>query len=392
MTPPVPHDPNARPPREALAVGALALAAFALNLNTNVLGAVLPFVRAEIGGDGGALLAAAGFGSAAGALAFDRLARRVGRRAALLAGLAAFAVASALHLLPGPAAWLLALRATAGAAVGLAYAAASSLVADAVPYARRGAAMGRFTAGMFLAIPVGLPLAVLLARGGGWRWIFAVQAAIAGLGCLCALRALPKGTPEAGRGELFAVLRSGPARAGLLATLLHVGSFFVAVQLATTWLDATGRLHKDDQMLVWVGLGLAAVAGSAAFGRLSDAVGKRRFVLATSAVLVGCFLALAAEPAGGVLLVVGGLLALVASARTGPLQALVSAAVPPAQLDALMSWRGCCMQAGVGLFALLARTVEGAFGFPGVLCLGAAWQALSYAILRLGLPEPTVRP
>jgi DHA1 family inner membrane transport protein len=375
-------------PREAQAIAALALAAFSLNLNTNVLGALLPFVRQELAGDGGPLLAAAGFGSAAGALAFDRLARLVGRRAALVWGLGAFVVASALHLLPGPYGWLLALRAASGLAVGLAYAAASALVADLAPYGRRGAAMGRFNAGMFLAIPVGLPLSVAFAGAGAWRAIFAVQAAVGALGLVLALRAVPAAPRERGRGELAAVLRSGAARAGLFATLLHVGSFFVTVQLATTWLDATGVVAKDDQTAVWIGLGLAAVAGSAAFGRLSDTLGKRRFVLATSAVLVACFLFLATGPAPLPLAVVGSVLAVVASARTGPLQALVSGAVPKDQLDALMSWRGFCMQAGVGLFALASGPIAAAFGFGGVLCLAAGWQALSYVVLRIGLPEP----
>lgn len=376
---------------EALAIAALALAAFSLNLNTNVLGALLPFVRGELGGDGGPLLAAAGFGSAAGALAFDRLARLAGRRRALVLGLAAFAAASALHLVPGPYGWLLALRGAAGVAVGVAYAAASALVAELAPYGRRGAAMGRFNAGMFLAIPVGLPMSVAFAAAGWWRAIFGVQAAVAAIGLWCALRAVPPTPPETGRGDLRAVLRVGAARAGLLATLLHVGSFFVTVQLATTWLDATGRLPKAEQTGVWVGLGLCAVAGSALFGRVSDAVGKRRFVLWTSALLVASFLFLATEPAALPLLLVGGSCAIVASARTGPLQALVSGAVPPAQLDALMSWRGAAMQAGVGLFALNAGAVANAYGFQGVLCLAAAWQALSYVVLRMGTAEPLPR-
>lgn len=375
-------------PGEAVAIAALALAAFSLNLNTNVLGALLPFVRDELDGAAWPLLAAAGFGSAAGALAFDRLARRVGRRRALVLGLAGFVLASALHLAPGPYGWLLALRGAAGVAVGVAYAAASALVAELAPYGRRGAAMGRFNAGMFLAIPVGLPLSVAFATAGAWRAIFGVQAAVAAIGLWCALRAVPATPPETGRGELRAVLRVGAARAGLLATLLHVGSFFVTVQLATTWLDATGRLPKAEQTGVWVGLGLCAVAGSALFGRVSDAVGKRRFVLWTSALLVACFLFLATEPAALPLLLVGGGCAIVASARTGPLQALVSGAVPQAQLDALMSWRGACMQAGVGLFALNAGSIFASYGFPGVLCLAAAWQTLSFVVLRIGANEP----
>lgn len=374
--------------REALAIAALSLAAFSLNLNTNVLGALLPFVRAEVGGAGGPLLAAAGFGSAVGALLCDRLARRIGRRRALVVGLAGFVAASALHLVPGPLGWLLALRAAAGAAVGLAYAAASALVAELAPYGRRGAAMGRFNAGMFLAIPVGLPLSVAFASAGAWRAIFAAQAGVGALALWWAVRALPAGAPERGRGALGAVLRNGKAVAGLVATLLHVGSFFVTVQLATTWLDATGRLPRDGQMPVWIGLGLAAVAGSALFGRVSDALGKRRFVLGSSLALVAGFLTLATEPPTPVLALVGALVAVVASARTGPLQALVSAAAPADQLDALMSWRGCFMQAGVGLFALAAGPVLDGVGFPGVLWLAAGCQAASYAVLWLGLPEP----
>jgi predicted MFS family arabinose efflux permease len=376
------HPPARSPARqEALAIAALALAAFSLNLNTNVLGALLPFVRAEVGGAGGTLLAAAGFGSAVGALAFDRLARWCGRRSALV-----------LHLVPGPDGWLLALRAASGVAVGVAYAAASALVAELAPYGRRGAAMGRFNAGMFLAIPVGMPLSVAFAAAGSWRSIFAVQAAIAVLALWWSLRALSPGEPERGRGALGVVLRNGRALAGLVATMLHVGSFFVTVQLATNWLDATGRLPKAEQTGVWVGLGLCAVAGSALFGRVSDAVGKHRFVLWTSALLVASFLFLATAPSALPLLLVGGAGAIVASARTGPLQALVSGAVPPAQLDALMSWRGACMQAGVGLFALAGGVVDGAHGFQGVLCLAAGCQAVSFLVLRLCAAEPAPQP
>ena len=55
-----------------MAITALATAAFALNLNTNVLGALLPFVRAAenlTDEQGKQLIAAAAFGSAAGSLA-----------------------------------------------------------------------------------------------------------------------------------------------------------------------------------------------------------------------------------------------------------------------------------------------------------------------------------
>lgn len=376
--------------QERMAVAALALAAFALNLNTNVLGALLPFVREDLalrGGDETYLVAAAAFGSAIGALGTGPLATRHGRRNVLAGGLIAFVGFSLGHLLTSTFWPFLALRLLSGLAVGVAYAAASALVAEVSPYSRRGAAMGRFTAGMFLAIAVGMPVSVVLANAGMWSLIFAVQAGIGALGCWWALRAIPLSPPVESRGSMRAALGSGAVRAGLFATMLHVGSFFTTVQLATTWLDETGLVAKQEQIWLWVGLGFASVLGSALLGRLSDRFGKRNFVLLTSVVLVGCFGLMAREPGPRWLLGIGSVLAVTAAARTGPLQALVSGLVPAGHMSALMGLRGCVMQIGVGVFALAAAPISVELGFRGVLLLAAFCQLLSYATIRFWVRE-----
>jgi predicted MFS family arabinose efflux permease len=175
--------------------------------------------------------------------------------------------------------------------------------------------------------------------------------------------------------------------AGLLATMLHVGSFFVTVQLAATWLDARGYVGKTDQIWLWIGLGLASVAGSLWCGRIGDWLGKRNFVLLTSVLLVAGFLVLAREPGPVTLAAVGTAIAVVAAARTGPLQALLSGLVPPEQMAALMAWRGFAMQLGVGLFALGAGTAAERLQFPGVLMLAALCQGGSYLAIRFGVRE-----
>jgi DHA1 family inner membrane transport protein len=376
--------------KERLAVASLALAAFALNLNTNVLGALLPFVQESLhlgSGDAPYLLAAAAAGSALGALGVGVASRRFGRRTVLAGGLGLFVVASLLHLLATSFWPFVVLRTVSGLAVGLAYAAASALAAELAPYGRRGAAMGMFNAGMFLAIPIGMPLSVWLARQGHWEQIFAVQAGVGALGCWWALRAVPARVSEGVHATFASVLRHRGVVAGLLATMLHVGSFFTSVQLATTWLDRSGRVAKEDQMLLWIGLGLASVAGSALLGRWSDRIGKRTFVLATSVVLVACFGALAREPGGVVLTLVGTLLALAAAARTGPLQALVSGLVPTDRFAALMGLRGFVMQAGVLGFALAAAPIGDRLGFQGVLLFAAGCQLVSYLLIRFRVDE-----
>lgn len=383
-----------------MAIAALATAAFALNLNTNVLGALLPFVRAAenlTDEQGKQLIAAAAFGSAFGSLAFGRIAAWSGRRTALLASLALFVGLSLLHLVPGSAVagsgahwWLVALRAGSGLAVGVAYAAASALTAEIVPYQRRGASMGRFNAGMFLAIPIGMPLSVWFASLGYWPGVFGLQALVGMLGCWWTLRAVP---PEAPRTEgtsgasTWRVLTNAGAMGGLVATALHVGSFFTTVQLATTWLDRTQRLPKDQQMPLWIGLGLLSVLGSSLLGRFADAMGKRMFVMGTSLLLAACFWLLARQPDNLQLALVGSVLALVAAARTGPLQALVSGQVPAADMAALMGLRGFLMQAGVGGFALAAGVIERERSFAAVLWLAVGFQALSYLAIRLFVRE-----
>ena len=290
------------------------------------------------------------------------------------------------HLIPGGFLLFAILRAISGAAAGLAYSAASAAAAQVSPYRRRGATMGWFSAGMFLAIPIGMPLTVALAAAGSWQAIFGFQALIGAFAAISAWRTVPADVPEQEhRAAWSEVLTNGQVRAGLLATLLHVGSFFTVVQLATVWLDDTGLVPKEEQIYLWVGLGLLSVFGSAGLGRLSDRVGKRAFVLGCSAVLVACFGLLARQPAPLVMLGVATALALAAAARTGPLQALVSGLVPDSQLSTLMGLRSASMQLGAGLFALIAAPVAAELHFEGILWLAALCQVGSYAAIRFGV-------
>ncbi len=374
--------------KERWAIAALAAAAFALNLNTLALGALLPFLPPDLAPEGQdrTLLAAAALAAGAAALAVGPLADRWGRKRTMVWGMGLFALASLLHCVAHSYASLLAARIASGAAVGVAYACASALVADVVPYQRRGAGMGAFTAGMFLALPVGLPLAWWLARMGAWRALFAVQAAIAVGGMLLAARHVPRSDRRAPSANPLPVLRQPAVLAALLAVMLHNGSFFTVVQLSSRWLDEEQLVPKDAQGAVWALLGLFAAAGSFVFGRLADRIGKRNFVLLTSALLVGCMLGLSRIESRTGLLAFGSALAVVASARTGPLQALISGLVPKSSLGAVMGLRAFAMQFGVFAFAL-AATTSGPDWFLGVLYLAAGCQMASYLAIRFGVQE-----
>jgi DHA1 family inner membrane transport protein len=379
--------------RERWAVLAMALAAFALSLNTNVMGALMPFL-----GDGsqplllskvekGWLLSAAAGASAVAALLAGPLADRRGRRGPLLTGLALFSLASAAHVPAGSFGVLLAARIISGGAVGIAYACASALVADLVPYARRAAAMGVFTAGMFLAVPIGLPLAVWFANTGNWRAIFWVQTGVGIFALLLGVQLVPSGRSTAEVRSPLAVLGRPGVMAALLATMLHVGSFFTTVQLAGDWLDGAGTLRKDDQYLLWIVLGFASVLGSILLAPMADRMGKRNFVLMATIPMVACLLLLARVATLGALLPAGLALAVVAAARTGPLQALVSGLVPGQEQATLMGLRAGAQQVGVTVFAVAAGSLYQGFGFDTVLLAAACCQALTYVAIRYGVKE-----
>ncbi|MEQ1630997.1 MAG: MFS transporter [Planctomycetota bacterium] len=374
---------------ERLALGSLAAAAFVLNLNTLVLGALLPFLPTELvrpGSGEKTLLAAAALASGIGALLVGPLADRLGRKRMLVVGMFVFAAASAMHAFADSYELLLAARIVSGAAVGVAYACASALAAEIVPYARRGAAMGQFTAGMFLALPLGLPLAWWFASRGEWQTIFWVQAAIGFAGAWVAKACVPERTGGGRWVDPRDVLREVPVLGALLAMMLHNGSFFTTVQLSSRWLDQEALVHKDQQGWVWVWLGLCAAVGSFAFGRVADRVGKRNFVMLTSTLLVACFVLLARVHTLSLLLPLGIALAVVSSARTGPLQAMTSGLVPSYQLATLMGLRAFVMQLGVFVFAWLVPT-DGEGWFEVVLYTAAACQLASYLAIRFFVRE-----
>lgn len=369
---------------------ALAMAAFVMNLNANVMGALLPFLQEPFALDKdtmGRLLSAAGLGGAAGALLVGPVSDRFGRAVPMQLGLLLFVGSSAAHCLAGSYEALLVVRVLAGAAVGVAYATASALIAALVPYERRGAAMGAFSAGLFLAVPVGLPMAVLLADAGAWRSVFAVQAAVGLLATALALKLVPGDRGEGRWSMPWDVLADRSVVPALLAVMLYVGAFFTTVQLAGTWLHEAGILPRQQQVWLWACLGLASALGSYLLSPLADRIGKMSFVLLTTAVLAVLLLLLTRVEGVAGLLVVGLPLALVAAARTGPLQALMSGLVPRSRLGNLMGLRAAGMQLGIGAFAAVAGGLYETQGFPVVLWAATAAVATSYVLLRFGVKE-----
>ncbi len=388
----------AEPPTGVLS--ALVLAAFAMNLNANVLGALTPWLQPDLGlstDQVGVLLGAAGIAGGVGALLLGSWVDRAGRRPPLLWGLGLFAVASAAHLVVTQFSVLLACRILAGAAAGVAFTSASAAVADLVPYARRGAAMGRFSVGLFLAIPIGLPLAVLGAMQGFWPAIFGLQA-LCGLWALwLAWRRIPEGLGRVDRAasehaaplSTWRVLREPSVKLALIAVGLHVAAFFVTLQFLPKWLHEQGILQRDKQLWLWIGVGTCSALGSELLPRFADRMGKKLFIVASSAGLAVTLLLLLLVHSVVALVAVGVPLAVLAAARTGPLQALMSEIVPAAMRGRLMGLRAASMQLGIGGFGVIGGALFEREGFSALLWVATIMVVISFSMVWWGVHERT---
>ncbi len=381
--------------RERLAVIALAFGAFVVTVNVSVVGALIPFLRedslySQLAPEvakttiGQLVWVASGAGALA-ALLLGPWIDAAGRRGPMVVGGLLTAIGLAMHGIPGDHRLLLAARAIAGFGGGLAFTSASAAVADLVPFERRAAAMGVFSMGLFLATPVGLPLAILIARTGGdaWRFVFVGLAVPAVLAVAGYLALLPAGLGRSRtRVSQLQVLTQPGAAAALASVLLYTGAFFTTVQLAADWLDESALLVRDRQWIVWVGLGLFTAAGSLVLPRFADRAGKRNTVLLTTAGVAVC-LAFLARVDGMVGLVAVGLpLSLLGAARTPSLQALMSEIVEPRMRGTLMGLRAAAVNLGGAVFMWQGSAVYAAHGFHTWAMVAAATMVFAYLTIR----------
>jgi predicted MFS family arabinose efflux permease len=369
------------------------MGAFLMALNANVLAALGPFLMDELGFTRAQhldLVGAAGGAGAVGALLLGPMVDRVGRRPPMVWGLVLFVVGSAGQCLASGFADLYAFRAVAGFAGGVVFTSASAAVADLVPYERRGRAMGAFSAGMFLGLPAGLPLAQLMASLGWWQGIFLVQTLLSLFTLFVFWRVLPA---DLGGGVRFREnlprLFKGEILAAMLSVMFYVGAFFTAVNLVGPWLDDAGIISRGRQWLVWLVLGLLTAVGAIWLTRHSDRFGKRRFAMLTTVIVaVGVAGMALASNLWGVLLL-GIPIALVSGSRTGPFQAVISEMVSSETRGTLMGIRAFFVNAGTFVFPWLCARLQSGWNVPfeGVLLVAAGGIFLSYLLVQLWVQQ-----
>jgi len=293
---------------------------------------------------------------------------RFDRRRLLLVLYALFALATlACALAPGYQSLLLA-RVAAGLFGGVLSTLSQTIVADVVPFERRGAAMGIVMSSFSLATVAGVPLGLWLAHALGWHAPFWSLALVCALLWVLAWRTLPAlGQHLQGQSDkpmwhnLWSVLGE-PAhwRAfGLSALMMFAG--FTVIPYITLY--NTQNVGLTEAQIPWIYLcgGAATLVSARWVGRLSDRVGKQRMffhvAMWVSLPLMATTL-LPRVPLWGVLLVSTSFFLLM-NARMIPGMALISAAVRPEKRGTFMAVNGAVQSASMGAAAFVGGLIIG---------------------------------
>ena len=293
---------------------------------------------------------------------------RFDRKKVLLVGYTGFLIGTLFCALSPTYAVLLLSRIVAGIFGGLIGAQVLSIVADLVPYQRRGAAMGIIMAAFSVASVFGVPFSLYLSNIFNWHGPFFF---VAGLGALL-LPFLIKYLPKMD-GHLTAInqVKVNPivllkdilqnrnqVLALLLSATIMLGHFMI-IPFLNPFLEFNKGFSKTQTPIVYMVGGALTLFASPLLGKVADKVGKHRlfiFMALTATIPIAIITNLPTVPFYMVL-VVTGFWFVVSSGRTIPAQAIISNVVSSERRGSFMSINSSVQQIFVGLASVIAGLV-----------------------------------
>ncbi len=364
------------------------VAVFVASSGTHALTPLFPELKRALGVDDGSvrlLTSVFTLGYSISGFVLGVTCDRIGRRRVLLGSLAGYAAANALLLLDVGWAGFLVCRAVAGLGTGGIVSAAVALVADSVPYAKRGRALAVVLGGGYAALVIGMPAAAALARVRltalfGVLAVVSIACAIAS--AAPAARAVDRSevAPISGVGLLSlprAALACRGAPALLFTTFAFTAASFAVITSFADWCHDAFQSDLADRERFFLWLGLGALPGAFVAGACSDRLGKRRTVLlalggslvATPALLLADSFVTFATIAVAV--------SAIAAVRQGPFAAILTGLGPETLRGSLVGLNSAASGLGLATGTWLGGVLYGVARLSG-----AVWAAV--VILLLG--------
>jgi len=344
----------------------------------------------------GLLVSAYTLTAAVAALAVAFYTDRYDRRKALLFLYGGFVISTLLcGIAPGYGS-LLAARAFAGAFGGVAGASVHSIIGDAIPEQRRGAATGMIMSAFALSSIIGVPIGLVLAVHFSWRAPFLFLFIVSTLVLILTWKIIPPMRGHIVEGESHRPLVQMKA---VLGTANHLRAFvfmfalmfagFPVIPFIAPYMVANVGLKETDLPYLYFFSGLATVFSSRYIGKLADRHGKRQmFTLIGLISIAPLLITTNLRPVPVWVAISASVIFMVfVSGRFVPAMALVISSVEPRLRGGFMSINSAIQQLGMGAASLLAGTIIGhgaggsltRYWLAGLIAVGATLLAIALA-------------
>lgn len=286
---------------------------------------------------------------------------RFGRKRLLLVLYSLFALATlACGLAPGYG-WLMVARVAAGLFGGVLSALCQTIIADSIPFERRGRAMALVMTSFSVSTVAGVPVGLFLAARFNWHVPFIAIAALSGLFAVFAALTLPRlnahlqpGRPAPFR-AIAQVLGDREHQKAFVFSALLMSAGFTVIPYVTIYMTANAGLRAEQIPYIYLCGGAATLISARLVGRMTDRRGKIetfRLMALIGIVPLGAVTVAAGLPLLGLLVVTTSFFVFM-NARMVPGMALISAVASPQLRGTFMTLNASVQSAALGVASLV---------------------------------------
>jgi MFS transporter, DHA1 family, inner membrane transport protein len=302
---------------------------------------------------------------------------------------------------------LLASRILAGLFGGLIGAQVLSIVADIIPYERRGTAMGAIMSAFAVSSTLGVPFSLYLSNLFSWHAPFILVGVLGIFIIPFVIKLLPamSGHIAAQKDEskwevLTSVINSPQQRLALLFSALMMMGHFLIIPFINPYMEFNNGYPKSITPMIYLVGGIASFVSANILGRVADKYGKLPvFSISVLLSLVFVWLITNLPPVHfAIVLTMFGIWFTLATGRGVTAQAMISNVVKPQHRGSFMSFNSSVQQLGTSLASFLAGFVvlkgEGGkiihynwLGYISIIILLACFFLANYLFKKKDLPQ-----
>jgi len=262
---------------------------------------------------------------------------------------------------------LLSARILTGMFGGLLGALVLSIVGDAIPLERRGAAMGTVMAAFSVASVVGVPFGLYLATSFNWQMPFLLLAFLGLIVLFLIYQFVPsmtshlqKAKPNDNPFAFVASITKNPNQILALSLMVFMMlSQFSYISMLSPYMVSNVGFSEHDLTYIYMLGGALTIFSSPIIGKLADRFGRARIFTIFSILMLGptIYLTNIGHTPIAIVLVVTSLNFMFVSGRMIPGSTMVTAAVLPQNRGSFMSINASIQQLSSGLGAFLAGLI-----------------------------------